>query len=115
MKIENDLTNNAVLDELGRRLERYRLDLQLTQAQVAEQAGIGKRTLERIEAGKDTQLSSLIRILRVLHLLDGMERLVPEPGPRPMDLLKLKGKERQRAPSRKIAEPDREWQWGDEE
>ena len=113
MKIEKPMTPDAILVELGRRLARRRLDLGLTQAQAAEQAGVGKRTVERIEAGDDTQVSTLIRLLRVLDLVDELEHLVPETGPRPMELLKLKGKERRRASSRRRHTPHGAWQWGE--
>lgn len=114
MKIEGLLTDETILAELGKRLAQRRLELKLSQAGLAEQAGISKRTLERIEAGATTQFSTLIRILRVLELLDGLEALVPETGPRPMDLLKLKGRQRQRAPRKKKAASDEPWNWGDE-
>ena len=111
----NTIADDAVLEELGSRLARRRLDLQLTQAQLAEQAGISKRTVERIEAGAAAQTLSLIRILRGLDLLQGLDHLVPESGPRPIDLLKLKGKERKRASSRHTASrPPTEWTWGDD-
>jgi transcriptional regulator with XRE-family HTH domain len=115
MRIEKQLTPEAVLEELGRRLARRRLDYGITQADVAEQAGLGKRTVERIEAGGDTQVSTLIRLLRVLELVDGLERLVPDTGPRPMELLRLKGKERKRASSKRSVKPGGEWHWGDGE
>ena len=115
MRIEKQLTPEAALEELGRRFARRRLDLGITQAEVAEQAGLGKRTVERIEAGGDTQVSSLIRLLRVLELMDGLERLVPDTGPRPMELLRLKGKERKRASSKRSVKPGDEWHWGDGE
>jgi|SRR6056297_684941 len=115
MEISGLLTDNAVLAEIGQRIARRRLDLQLTQAAVAEQAGIAKRTLERMEAGHSSQLSSLIRVLRVLEAMPGLESLVPESTPRPMDLLKRRGKQRQRASTprtrRSVAGP---WRWDDE-
>ena len=115
MKISKLLADDAILAELGERLARRRLDLQLTQADAAEQAGIAKRTLERIEAGHSAQMSSMIRIVRVLDLLPGLESLIPEAGPRPMDLLKRKGKVRQRASKRRRPEQsDKPWSWGDE-
>lgn len=114
MKIEGFLTDEVILAELGKRLAQRRLELKLTQADLAEQAGISKRTLERIETGATTQFSTLIRILRVLELLDGLEALIPESGPRPMDLLRLKGRQRQRAPRKKKEASDEPWNWGDE-
>ncbi len=115
MKIEKQMSDEAILVELGQRMARRRLDLGLTQAQAAEEAGIGKRTVERIEAGGDTQVGTLIRLLRVLDLSDELNQLAPEPGVRPMDLLKLKGKERKRASSRRAARSEDDWRWGDQQ
>ena len=115
MKISEFLTDDVILSEIGERISRRRLDLQLTQEKLAEQAGIAKRTLERIEAGSSSQMSSLIRILRALDSLSGLERMIPEVAERPMDLLKRKGKKRQRASTRRNAEkPDTPWTWNDD-
>ncbi len=114
MKIEGLLTDEAILAELAGRLVQRRLELQLTQEMLAEQAGVSKRTVERVEAGATTQMSTMIRILRVLELLDRLETLVPEAGPRPMDLLKLKGKERKRARSKRKPTNEVPWKWGDD-
>lgn len=114
MKIENTLSEAAVLAELGHRLARRRLDKGLTQAALAAEAGISKSTVERIESGASTQLAKLIRLLRPLGLLDNIDVLVPEQAISPIDLLKLHGKQRQRASSRqhdRIAEQP--WSWGD--
>lgn len=115
MKITGLLTDEAVLVELGARIAGRRLEMGLTQADTAEQAGVAKRTLERIEAGQTSQLTTLIRVLRVLDAASGLDGLVPESGPSPMDLLKRKGKIRQRASGRrgtKVA--DKPWRWDDE-
>lgn len=116
MDITSTMTDNAVLEELGRRLRRRRIDLGLTQADLAEEAGVSKRTVERLEAGAPTQTPNLVRILRSLDLLNTLSRLVPETGPRPMELLKLKGKQRQRATSRRSQNrSNAAWSWGDDE
>ncbi|MBT1070979.1 helix-turn-helix domain-containing protein [Pelotalea chapellei] len=121
MKIQNDLSDMTVLEELGHRLSKQRLDLGLTQAGLAISAGLGKRTIERLEAGKSVQLDTLVRILRVLNVLDRMDSLIPdESAPRPMELLKLKGKERQRASTnpksaKESKKPLKPWVWGDGE
>ncbi len=116
MKIHNELIDDQVLAEIGARMARRRLDLQLSQAQLALQSGLSKRTIERIEAGKSTQFLSLVRALRVLKLMTSLDLLVPETGPSPLDLLKLKGKARKRVSSSRNNEPpEAPWQWGDEE
>ena len=115
MKISRTLTDDTILSEIGKRVARRRLDLQLTQAHLAEQAGVAKRTVERIEAGASAQMSTIIRIFRVLDLLPGLDQAIPATGTRPMDILKRRGKLRQRASSRspkpQSAEP---WTWDDE-
>jgi transcriptional regulator with XRE-family HTH domain len=115
MSIDPHLSDKAILADIGHRLGRRRVELELTQADLAGQAGISKRTVERIEAGESVQTTNLIRILRVVELLETLDAAIPAVGPRPMDLLKLRGKERQRASSKKRnKESGDEWIWGDE-
>jgi transcriptional regulator with XRE-family HTH domain len=114
------MADDALLKEIGRRLARRRLDFQLTQAALAEEAGVSKRTIERIEAGYAAQTLSLVRILRVLDLLPGLDQLLPKSGPRPMDLLKLKGKRRRRVRKSDsdhgtAGKSDAGWSWGEDE
>jgi len=79
MKIAKQATDGAILSELGRRLARVRLERNLTQAQLAEQAGVSKSTVERLESGSvATQLSGFIRVCRVLDVIERFEMLVPE-------------------------------------
>ena len=116
MFIDEMLSDEVMLSELGRRIARIRVERGYTQAVLAEQAGISKRTLERLEAGASCQLNSFIRVLRVLGLLGGLEQLLPAARPGPMALLHGKGKQPQRArpSSSQTQEPGTEWQWGDE-
>jgi transcriptional regulator with XRE-family HTH domain len=119
MRIDGYLTDEAVLAELGARLERVRLERNLTQRDLAAAAGVQRKVIQRIEGGAPVNLTSLIRTLRALGLLDTLDRLLPEPAPSPIDLLKLRGKSRKRASGRrsKRGAPGGEagpWQWGDE-
>ncbi len=113
MKISKELTDDAVLEELGRRFSHRRLALGMTQAALANEAGLSKRTVERIEAGASAQLSNVIRLLRTLDLIQGLDVLVSEPMPSPLELLKL-GKRRQRASSEASTRAHEAWTWGDE-
>ncbi|NOX92286.1 MAG: helix-turn-helix domain-containing protein [Gammaproteobacteria bacterium] len=117
MKISRLLADGAILTEFGGRIARRRLELQLTQASLAEQAGVAKRTVERIEAGASAQMSSLIRIFRVLELLPNLELMLPDTQPGPMALLRQKGKVRQRASGQRQAnrvEESKPWSWDDD-
>jgi transcriptional regulator with XRE-family HTH domain len=117
MKITADVVDTAVLSELGHRLGQARLGRNLAQADVAQNAGVSRLTVQRIESGQSITLISLIRILRALDLADGLDRLVPEPGPSPMARLDAAAPPRKRAPRRRRG-PDGDrtagWTWGDE-
>jgi len=113
MKIDALQTDDAVLAELGQRLARRRIDMGLTQEELAAEAGVAKRTLERMEAGSTAQMKTVLRVFRVLDLMPRLESLLPERGPSPMELLKQKGKARQRASSGMVRESEEPWHWGD--
>lgn len=116
MKIETQTNPEAIIAELGMRLAHRRIELGLTQADVAKQSGVGKRTIERIEAGEDTQLTTLIRLLRILDLIDHLDQLIPEATVSPIEMLKQQQPQpRQRATPKRKTKPQKPWKWGDEE
>jgi transcriptional regulator with XRE-family HTH domain len=97
MEITKQATDAVILAELGGRFARIRLERNLTHAQLATQAGVSKSTVERLESGAvATQLSSFIRICRVLDVIERFDLLLPEPLPSPVAQLKLGGKKRRR-------------------
>jgi hypothetical protein len=87
MKLTPELTDAAVLAELGARLARRRIDATLTQALLAE----------RLESGRSTDFSMLVRVLRALKLTEGLDALIADAPQSPIALLKQKGRERKRA------------------
>ncbi len=97
------LTDGEILAELGRRLHRVRLQQNLTQADLAREAGVGTRTIRNVENGRDAQLSTVIHILRTLGRLDALDAFLPRPGVSPMELLRAGGRERRRASPRRDA------------
>lgn len=115
MNIKEVITDEAVLAELGGRLAAVRIQLNWTQSYLAEQAGVSKRTIERLEAGSvASQLSSFIRVCRVLGLMDALDAFIPVPVASPMAQLKQAGKKRRRASGKRVAQPKLEkWTWGE--
>lgn len=117
MRIHSTLTDAAVLHELGSRFTQLRLDRNLTQADLAARAGVGRATVQRLEAGESVQLTRFLRVLRALDALDGLDELVPEPGPSPMQLLQHAGRRRRRAGRPRAGtgpSADEPWTWADE-
>lgn len=117
MRLEESISDESALKELGRRLELARLDRNLSQAEVATRAGVGKSTVERLEAGGAAQLSNFLRVLRVLNLLDALDRVLPDQQISPIQKAELAGRTRRRASHGRLAAeaPSRStpWQWGD--
>lgn len=115
MRIESVLSDRAIVEELGQRLARYRLNQNLTQQELADEAGTGVNTVYRLEQGQSTQLSNVIRILRALGLVSNFDALVPEPPASPVEQAKLRKQERKRASQRTQEDsPSVEWKWNDE-
>ena len=115
MKITPILTDGAALAEIARRVQRARLDRQMTQAELAEAAGVARPTIERFEASGSGQLTTLVRVLRALNLLDRLDVLLPEATIRPIEALKTRGEGRKRASRRrKPPAPAKSWTWGDQ-
>lgn len=123
MKIDFKATDEVILREIGTRLAQVRLTKNLTQAQLATEAGISKRTVERLESGEvATRLSAFIRVCRVLGLLEQLDLLIGETAPSPISQLKSRGRQRRRAsggPARPAADrvaapPQAPWTWGEQ-
>ena len=112
MRITESESDQAILEELGERLARRRISMRLSPAELAERAGVGKRTVERIEAGESAQATTLVRLFRVLDLLPALDAMIPAESARPMELLRHGGKMPRRV--RKTEQPASEsddWHW----
>jgi len=105
--------SEAIIEALGARLEEIRLARNITQADLAKEAGVSRSTLTRLSIGKPVSLDSFVRVMQALRLADHLAALLPDPGVRPVDRVRLEGSERKRA-ARKRVEPS-EWTWADEE
>ena len=114
MKINSENNNSAVLSELGVRIKRNRIDMQLSQQDFAAKAGISTRTLSAAENGEDIRLSSLLRILRTLNCLENIDLLIPELAFDPESYRTL-GRERKRVSRTSEGKDTSKWKWGDEE
>lgn len=76
MEITHSLTDDAILSELGERLARNRLARNLTQQQLADEAGISVDTVRRLEGKRSITLTGLLRLLRALDQLDVLDLLM---------------------------------------
>lgn len=104
--------------DLGARLQAHRLNQNLSQAELAAATGLARKTITNLETGHGGTLLTLIAVLRGLNLLGQLEAFIPAPGPSPIQLVKLAGKQRRRATGRRkptdvLGEPaPKPWTWG---
>lgn len=114
------MSDDAILKELGERLVRHRLNRNQTQAAVAREAGVARRTVSKVENGHVVDTRNLVRIMRALDLLDGLDALIAQPRISPVALAEARGRVRERASGRRAPaaredEADKEpWTWPDE-
>ena len=110
------MADAQLLSLVGERLAQLRLSRNLTQEQLAEQAGLGLRSVQRLESGEcSMRLDGFLKVCRALGILERLDLLLPEPGPSPMEELKREGQTRQRASGSKSTKKENtNWTWGDE-
>lgn len=94
--ISENMSPAAITEELGHRLKRARLNLDLTQADLATRTGLNRRTILNAEKGK-AQLENFVAILISLGMIGQLDMFLPVQEISPLQLAKLKGQERQRA------------------
>ena len=103
-------SSQAIEADLGARLQALRLARNVSQSTLAEEAGVSRRTITRLEHGDGTSLDTLIRVMRALGIADRLDVLLPDPAVRPVERVRLKGRERKRAREKTTAEPAG-WSW----
>jgi putative transcriptional regulator len=106
-------SDSETLKELGRRLKRARLNINMSQEQLARQSGLSRKTITNVESGIGGSLHTLIAILRGLGLLAELNAFIPQPGISPVQLAKLQGKQRKRASQKrsKTTKNTDDWKW----
>ena len=91
------LNNKQILAELGKSLQRKRINFHLTQKDLSEKAGISQYTVVGMEKGRSVSLDTFITVLRQMEHLDLLYHLFLKPEPIAPDvLLKLEKKKKRR-------------------
>ena len=91
------LSDPQVQQALGQRLQALRLDRNLSQAALAQHAGVSLPTVQRLEGRGQATVATLIRVLRSLRRLDDLDALLAPPPVSPMALAMAAPAPRKRA------------------
>lgn len=108
--------SEAIERDICKKLERFRLLKNISQAKLAEAAGVSRRTISRMENGEGISLNTFIRVMQVLNLTDHLTAMLPNSEIRPIERVGRKGKgERKNASSPRTLKKTTKWEWGSEE
>jgi transcriptional regulator with XRE-family HTH domain len=122
MHLDDLLTDEAVVRELGHRLGHLRLARNISQEELGRLAGVSRASVIRVERGESVQMSTIVKLWRTLDLLPAIDRAVPERRDTPIVALERERgrRERRRATARRprgrpsSGETPGPFRWGDE-
>lgn len=100
---------HQLAETLGKRLCRYRLSKNITQASLARDCGIAVTTLRQMEKGRPTSLDTFLRVLVALGLHEGVLKAVPQDRASPIEMYERQGKQRQRARPKPVVQFKPKW------
>ena len=101
MDMIDDMNDEALLQEVGRRIAFLRRSSQIKQEELAEKAGISRYALSRLENGAGgIRLESFLSVLRSLNVLNRLSVVLPEPTLTPIQLVELEKKSEGALPKR---------------
>ena len=116
MTQNNTLANSEQLEQqLCKKLEAVRLMKNISQANLAKEAGISRRTVSRMENGQGVSLDTFIRVMQALGLTNELMALIPSSDIRPIERVNRKGPRKNASSPRtgtQVAE--KKWKWGNE-
>lgn len=98
------MTDDAIASAIGARLQELRLKKNLSQEQVAEEAGISRQTLINLLHGKGTMVN-LVAVLRAIGELERVTSLIEQVRPSPIQVIKMAGTQRVRATGARTGRP----------
>ena len=88
-----EMSDLDVIRRLGERLKTVRIRMDMTQEDLARQAGTNSLTVANLEKGKSVTVANLVRIMRALDMLENLEEAFPAPKISPILLKKLQGRQ----------------------
>lgn len=97
------------------RIEKIRLSRNMTQKQLADEAGVSLRTIGRLEKGEGVSLETFIRVLIALRIQHNLEGLLPDPSVLPVERVRARGRERLRARPTAAGTESPRWTWAEED
>ncbi|MBN1116495.1 MAG: helix-turn-helix domain-containing protein [Bacteroidales bacterium] len=102
------MSDAAIVKQLGAFIKHTRIHQDVTQAKLAEMAGLNRWTISQIENGESVTLTTLIQVLRALDVLYVLNPFEINNEISPIEYAKLQEKKRQRASSKRKEKDQKE-------
>ncbi|MEN9947403.1 MAG: hypothetical protein RL106_226 [Bacteroidota bacterium] len=106
----NAMSDHALAAFIGQFIRSKRMEQNMTQAQLAKDAGISRSTLVLLEKGETASLGTLLQVLRMLNQLHVLSVFEITPVVSPLLLVKEEMKKRQRVRTKPSSQkPQTDW------
>lgn len=103
-------TDDEIVKEISSRIKKLRIEKNISQELLSRKTGISIHTISNIENGKSFTIENLIKIMRVLDIVERIYDLIPAVENNPY-LIALNKKEKSRVSKLK---KEIDWKWGNE-
>ncbi|MGV8852496.1 MAG: helix-turn-helix transcriptional regulator [Rhodoglobus sp.] len=87
---ENTRTNHTLAEweqDIGNAFRQLRLEAGYAQAELAERANLSRSSVQALEQGAGSRLTTVLAILRALGRIDAFDSIMPDYGPSPLEAL----------------------------
>lgn len=84
--------DDEIISILAARIQERRLQLNLSQVDLAKETGLSKATVQKIENGNNLRLETLVRILRFFGELDKLDQILKPQNISLQELYKMRTK-----------------------
>jgi len=105
------LSDKAIAEVLGEFVKHHRLEQNMSQSKLAQEAGINRSTLVELEKGNPSNTMTLIRLLRVLNQLHMLQAFKVTQQISPILLAELEQSKRKRASKTKKKSGKKKSDW----
>ncbi len=99
------LSDTAISNIIGNRLQQTRLKQNITQQNLAEEAGVSLSSIKKVEKGEIGSFDTLLRMLRSLGLLDVLQPLVDEQQLSPSEYYSMVHSSEKKLRKRAVSKP----------
>ena len=111
MKIDKNMNEKAILQELAARFKQTRIDAGMTREELADRSMVSVRTIARYESGNDISFENMIKLMKAMELEVNFNELIPDVFDRPSYHVEKAVVRKRAGKSRKKSD----WKWGDEQ